>query len=147
MKILVAVDGSKHSLAAVRTVINHAEWYRERPNVELVTVHLPVPSFHNMSVVVSKPQIERYYQDEGESRMAEARRRLTAAGIPCTQRVLVGPVAERIVEHAVQTRCDLICMGSRGLGDLGRALLGSVATKVLHLAKVPVLLVKERSKS
>ena len=147
MKILLAVDGSKHSLAAVQALIRHADWYRERPSVEVVTVHLPVPSFHNMSVVISKPQIERYYREEGELRMAEAGQKLAAAGIPCTQRVLVGPVAERIIEHAAQTRCDLICMGSRGLGNIGRALLGSVATKVLHLAKVPVLLANERSKS
>lgn len=42
MKILVAVDGSKNSLNAVDSVIQHADWYREKPTVELVTVHLPV---------------------------------------------------------------------------------------------------------
>jgi nucleotide-binding universal stress UspA family protein len=55
---------------------------------------------------------------------------------------MVGPVAESIVEKALDTGCDLICIGSRGLGDLGRALLGSTATKVLHLSDLPVLLVK-----
>jgi nucleotide-binding universal stress UspA family protein len=33
-------------------------------------------------------------------------------------------------------------MGSRGLGELGKVLLGSVATKVLHLATLPLLIVK-----
>ena len=43
MKILVAVDGSKPSLKAVQMLIQHCDWYRETPQVELVTVHLPVP--------------------------------------------------------------------------------------------------------
>ena len=145
MKILVAVDGSKHSLAAVQSVIRHADWYREPPSVELVTVHLAVPAFHGLHAVVGTAQVERYYHDEGVAAMAAARRKLDAAKIAYRAQVLVGEPAKRIVEHAARTRCDLICMGSRGLGDLGKALLGSTATKVLNLAKVPVLLVKERS--
>jgi len=43
MKILLAVDGSKNSLDAVQWLIDHVDWYRELPQVELVTVHLPVP--------------------------------------------------------------------------------------------------------
>ena len=47
-----------------------------------------------------------------------------------------------IVEHAKSARCDLIYLGTRGLGALGKALLGSTATKVLHISDTPVLLVK-----
>ena len=54
MKILLAVDGSKYSLDAVNCLIEHADWYREKPDVELLTVHLPVPKLPNMSVVVGK---------------------------------------------------------------------------------------------
>jgi nucleotide-binding universal stress UspA family protein len=147
VKILVAVDGSKHALAAVQSVIRHADWYREPPSVELVTVHLPVPLFYGVHMLAGKKQLERYYRDEGAAALELARRELDAAKIPYRTHILVGEAAQRIVEHAARTRCDLICMGSRGLGDLGKALLGSVATKVLNLAKVPVLLVKERRKS
>ena len=144
MKILLAVDGSKHALAAVQSVIRHADWYREPPGVELVTVHLPVPLFYGVHMFVGKKDLERYYGEQGQAAMEAARRELDAAKIPYRTHVLVGEPAQRIVEHAVRTRCDLICMGSRGLGDLGKALLGSVATKVLNLAKVPVLLVQGR---
>ncbi len=142
MKILVAVDGSKHALAAVQCVIDHADWYREKPRVELVTVHLPVPSFHGMSAVIGKQHFERYYREEGEERLAAAREKLDAAGIPYSTHVLVGQIAESLVEKAVNTRCDLVCIGSRGMSDLGKALLGSTATKVLNLSDLPVLLVK-----
>jgi len=142
MRILIAVDGSRHALAAVQWVIDHAGWYRQKPDVELVTVHLPVPTLHGLGSVLSQQHFERYYREEGEVRLAPAREKLDAAGIAYRVHVLVGSVAESIVEKAVNTRCDLICIGSRGMGELGRLLLGSTATKVLHLSDVPVLLTK-----
>lgn len=126
----------------MQCVIDHADWYREKPSVELVTVHLPVPTFHGMGAVIGKQHFERYYREEGEDRLAAARKKLDAAGIPYSRHILVGPIAESIVETAVNTRCDLVCIGSRGMGDLGKALLGSTATKVLNLSDLPVLLVK-----
>ena len=142
MKILVAVDGSKNSLDAVDCLIDHADWYREKPQVELVTVHLPVPKLPGMGAAVSKGQIQRYYDEEGEARLASAKKRLAAAGVPCEARVLVGSIAESIVEHARAKRCDIIYIGTRGMSALGKALIGSTAAKVLHISTTPVLLVK-----
>ena len=138
MKILVAVDGSKASLKAVQALIDHADWYAEKPQVELVAVHLPVPKVGH----TNKAQLERYYDEEGEAMLAAAKKKLDAAGVPYQARVLVGPVAETIVKHAKSTRCDLIYIGTRGMSAIGKALLGSTATKVLHISDVPVLLVK-----
>lgn len=142
MKILLAVDGSKSSLAAVQSLIDHAAWYREAPQVELVTVHLPVPRLPGMGAAVGKSQLEKYYQEEGEAHLAAARGKLDAAGLRYETRILVGPVAETLVKHAKDKRCDLIYIGTRGLSALGKALLGSTATKVLHISDIPVLLVK-----
>jgi nucleotide-binding universal stress UspA family protein len=138
MKILIAVDGSKHGLAAVDCLINHADWYREKPQVELVTVHLPVPSVGG----VSKTQVQRYYEEEGAACLAPAKKKLDAAKIPYSDKVLVGPVAETLVKHAKDARCDLIYIGTRGMTAAANALLGSTATKVLHISTVPVLLAK-----
>ena len=138
MKILVAVDGSKPSLKAVQLLIRHCDWYREFPRVELVTVHLPVPRVAKFP----KGQLERYYGEEGQAMLAPAKRKLDAAGVRYTAHVLVGPVAEAIVKHAKDKRCDLIYIGTRGMSELGKALVGSTATKVLHISDVPVLLVK-----
>ena len=142
MKILLAVDGSKGSLNAVEFLIQHAGWYREKPALELVTVHLPVPKLPRMGIVVSKADIQRYYEQEGEERLAAAKKKLDTAGIAYRTRILVGSVAETLVRHAVDKRCDLILIGSRGMTEVGKALLGSTATKVLHLSSMPVLLVK-----
>ena len=145
MKILLAVDGSKFSLDAVDCLIEHADWYRDKPTVELVTVHLPVPKLPRMSLVVSKKQIQSYYDEEGEASLAEAKKKLRAAGIEYAQRILVGPVAETIVAQANKTGCDLIFIGTHGRTAAGNMLLGSIATKVLHIAAVPVLLVRVRA--
>jgi nucleotide-binding universal stress UspA family protein len=142
MKILLAVDGSQGSLNAVDFIVGHAGWYREKPAVELVTVHLPVPKLPHMGIVVSTADIERYYEDEGEERFAAAKKKLDAAGIAYHARIRVGSVAEELVQHAQDERCDLIVIGSRGLTELGKAFLGSTATKVLHISSLPVLLVK-----
>jgi nucleotide-binding universal stress UspA family protein len=56
--------------------------------------------------------------------------------------VLVGPVAETLVRHAGKTRCDLILIGTSGMGAAGNLLAASVASKVLDLATLPVLLAR-----
>ena len=142
MKILIAVDGSKHSLQAVDCLIEHANWYREKPQVELVTVHLPVPMVGRMGVGPSKSQLEKYYTEEGLASLAPAKKKLAAAKVPYKDRILVGPIAETLVKHAKDARCDLIYVGTRGMTAAANALLGSTATKVLHISTVPVLLVK-----
>ena len=138
MKILVAVDGSKPSLKAVQTLIDHSDWYREQPAIELLSVHLPVPKIAH----TNKAQLERYYEEEGQAALAAAKKKLDAAGLSYTARVLVGPIAETIVKHAKSKGFDQIVIGTRGMGPLGQALLGSTATKVLHIAETPVLLVR-----
>lgn len=142
MKILLAVDGSKNSLDAVDCLVAHADWYRDKPQVELVTVHLPVPKLPRMGLVIGKGQIQRYYEEEGAANLAKAKKKLDAAGVPYREKVLVGPVAESIVAHATKVKADLIFVGTRGMTAAANALMGSVATKILHIATVPVMLVK-----
>lgn len=142
MKILLAVDGSKQSLKAVDSLIAHADWYRDKPQVELVNVHAPLPKLRNMNLVVPKSQVERYYQEEGEECLAAAKKKLEAARIPYKARLLVGSAAETIAMHALRYGCDLICIGSHGRSVAGNFLLGSVATRLAQIARVPVQMVR-----
>ena len=86
MKILIAVDGSKGSLGAVQCLVDHADWYRGKPEVLLATVHLPVPKLPGMGAAVGKNQIQKYYEQEGQAQLAAAKRMLDAAGIPYAAR-------------------------------------------------------------
>lgn len=142
MKILLAVDGSKNSLDAVRSLIDHAGWFKAHPEVHLLYVHLPVPKVGLFGAGPSKATLEKYYREEGEAALSKARKLLDKAGVPHKDAILVGPTAETICEQADAKGCDLIFMGTRGLTAAANMILGSVATKVLHSSKVPVLLVK-----
>ncbi len=142
MKILLAVDGSKHSLKAVKCLIEHAGWYCEKPAVELVNVHLPVPKIRGMGAVVGARQVRRYYDREGRAALSKARKLLDAAGIKYSAHILVGPVAESIVKEARLARCDLIMIGTRGMSAAANLLLGSCANRVVNISPIPVLLVK-----
>ena len=143
MRILLAVDGSPNSLDAVVSLIKHMDWFRDPPPaVRLVTVHLPVPKVGGMSQIVSHDMIERYYREEGEKSLADAVKLLEGANMKFSTVVLVGDPAQMIVAEAEKDRCDLIYMGTRGLGAVTSLFLGSVAMKVLHLSKVPVVLVR-----
>jgi nucleotide-binding universal stress UspA family protein len=142
MKILLAVDGSKFSLDAVNCLIEHANWYREKPVCELLYAHPPIPKLPGIGSVVGRKQIERYYQEDADKALAEAKKRLERAGIAYKATLLVGDPAQAIVKHAKAARCDLIMIGTHGRGAAGNLLLGSVATEVLSVANTPVLLVR-----
>jgi nucleotide-binding universal stress UspA family protein len=142
-KILLAVDGSEGALRATRKLIEIAAWYKAPPEVELVTVQRPVPHVGTVfGPVLTRDMIEHFYQAEGENTLAPSRGLLSAAGIRYSPHILVGDVAPTIVEHAKSSGCEAICMGTRGMTVLGSLLLGSVAARVVHLAHVPVMLVR-----
>jgi len=142
MKILVAVDGSKPSLDAVDWLIAHVRQFREPPEVQLLTVHQPIPKLARFALRIKKAEIAKWYRGQGEANLKQAKRRLQRAHLEFRAQIHVGPVAETIVRHARRAKCDLIVVGSSGMGAAGNLLAASVATKVLHLAKCPVLLAR-----
>lgn len=142
MKILVAVDGSKPALQAVDWLVAHADWYRKPPAVELITVHHPVSNFALAALRIKKSEMTRWYREQGEANLAQAKRKLQRAKLHFRSHVLIGPVAQTIVRHAAKTRCDLIVLGSSGMGAAGNLLAASVAAKVLDLATLPVLVAR-----
>jgi nucleotide-binding universal stress UspA family protein len=141
VRILIAADGSEHSLHAVVALVSFVKGLRERPELHLLHVHPPIPiaaATHHFS----RETLEQYYREEGEAALAEAAAMLDAVGLAYTKHIHVGHPAETIVRLAGELACDALCMGTRGRGPLAGALMGSVAVQVLHLASVPVLLAK-----
>jgi nucleotide-binding universal stress UspA family protein len=141
LKVLLPVDGSKSATRATKKLIKTLGWYKEQPRVDLLAVHLPVPRFPNMSLVVGKEMLERYYAEECKKMLASGRKVLDAAGVKYTTHTLVGSIAESIIEHAKRSGSNMIYMGTRGMTALSNMALGSVATRVLHLAHIPVVLI------
>ena len=91
---------------------------------------------------VSHDAIAKFQQEEGMKELRGAMQKFDAAGVKYEHHIGVGEPAETIVSYVRERRCDLIFMGTRGMGSVSNLVLGSVATKVIHLAPVPVLLVK-----
>jgi len=140
-KIIVPVDGSEHSNNAVRFLIGKFSFYKEPPEIHLLNVQYPIAS-GNVKHFIRHEDIERYYHDEGFAALQSARSLLDQAGVPYVFHVGVGEPAETIIRYAREQGCQQIVMSPRGLGTVLGMLMGSVATKVLHLSEVPVLLVK-----
>ena len=142
MKIIVAADGSKYSIEAVRYLTGQRGWLREQPQLELVYVHPPLPKLSGLGSVVGKKQLEQYYQEEGAEALAAAKQLLDAAKVPYHAHILIGPPAETIVGYAKKSKADLLVIGHRGISAAASVMIGSVASKLLQLSPVPVLLVK-----
>lgn len=141
LKILLPVDGSECAMRAVRQVIAMRELMRGPIEVHVLNVQLPVAS-GAVKMFISPQQLKDYYRDEGFAALKDARAVLDQHGLPYQHHIGVGDLAATIVEYAREKGCGQIVMGTHGRGKLASAVLGSVAAKVIHLADVPVLLIK-----
>ncbi|MBS1158836.1 MAG: UspA [Proteobacteria bacterium] len=141
IKILLPVDGSPCALRAVDHLIAHSNWFRDLPEIHLLHVHPPIP-IGRVQAHIGKETLHAYYREESQVQLKEAQDKLDAAGRFHTTHIHVGQPAEVIVRLAGELGCDLICLGAHGLGALAGVVTGSVASRVLHLANCPVLLVK-----
>lgn len=140
--ILLPVDGSACALRAVSLAIAKITHYRTPENTAIHLVNVQVPFSQDVSRFVSQTQIEDFHRSEAEAALKDARALLDAAGLKYSVHAQVGAVAEEIANMADELGCDQIVMGTHGRGALGDLLMGSITLKVLHLARIPVLLVK-----
>lgn len=142
LKFLVPVDGSDHSGRTIGYLLKNLDWYKNGAEIHLLNVQHPMPYGSRVSSVIGHDKINEYHHDEGMAALKTAMQKLDAAKIKYHYHIGVGDEAEIIVKYAEEKGCDQIVMGTRGMGSVSNLLLGSVATKVIHLAKVPVVLVK-----
>lgn len=140
-KVLVPVDGSVHSMKAVEHVIRGAAPGGAAPEVHLLNVQPQVLSGH-ARMYLKKDLIDEYYQEEALKALKPAQEALDKAGIKYVTSHQVGSTPDIIAKYVKSHRCDMVVMGTRGLGAMQGMVLGSVATKILHLVDVPVTLVK-----
>jgi nucleotide-binding universal stress UspA family protein len=141
MKILIPVDGSAGANRAVEYVIASVAWLKEAPQVSLLNVQWKLAS-GNVKLFISQDTINDYYREQGMTALSAARAKLEEAGLAYSYHISVGAPAEAIVQYAQEQHVDQIVMSAHGQDMLSNLLLGSVASKVAHLAKIPLLLVK-----
>jgi nucleotide-binding universal stress UspA family protein len=140
-KILVPFDNSENALRALRYAFGLA---RDNPHVALhiVTAHESAHAYSRSLAYVRLEDFERMATEHSETVLEPAIGLAKSAGVPFTSEIVTGDIAKALVACAEARGCDGIVMGTRGMGAVGNLLLGSVATKVLHLTALPVTLVK-----
>ena len=138
-RILLPVDGSEPSTRAVAHLIKARATYGEA-EIHVLNVQPSLPG--TASSYLSKSQMDKFHQEEGGLQLAAARKLLDEAKVPYVAHMAVGEPAAEIAGYVNDKRIDQVVMGTRGQGKLAGAILGSVASKVVHLCSVPILLVK-----
>jgi nucleotide-binding universal stress UspA family protein len=141
LKVLVPVDGSKNSDRAVAYAIGFIANSKAPVELHVLNVQLPIVS-GGVRMFIKHEDIEAYHQDTGQEALRTARELLDKAGQAYVHLVNVGPIGETVAAYAKNQGCNHIIMGTRGLGAVSSMVLGSVATKVIHLTDAPVTLVK-----
>jgi len=144
MRILVPVDGSKHSRIALDFIASRSALVGGDPQVDVLNVQLPVPV--RATQLVGKAQVRSYYTEEADKIVKPALARLRKAGVAATARYVVGHPSDEITAAAAKGKADLIVMGSKGRSALKGLLLGSVTNSVLAQSRIPVLILRARER-
>jgi nucleotide-binding universal stress UspA family protein len=140
LKILIPVDGSESSRRAAKHVVDLAQGL-EPVDIHILNVQPPIMS-GQVRMFVGQDVIDQYHKEESALALKPVRELLDQAGITYTAHSAVGHIAETIARIARDLHCDLIVMGTRGMSPIRNLVLGSVATQLIHLADIPVTLVK-----
>ena len=139
-RVLVAVDGSTHSLLAVewvRRLLDHGV-----PDAKLTAVAVDQPG---LAIAPDAPDAEwdtearRTISSRWAAPLADFGDSFTAVAVP------ESPVAEAILDVAADVDADLIVLGARGLGGVTGLRIGGVALQVLHRTDRPLVLVPDDS--
>jgi nucleotide-binding universal stress UspA family protein len=143
-KILVPLDGSDLAEAA----LPHARTLAQCYDAEIVLLRVPVPHLREHPPTMGQlfpdaiAQQEELVQQHIQDYLERAAGPFHECGVRVNIEMRAGHVADAILDVADEGGVDLIVMSTHGRSGLSRWLIGSVANKVVHGAKVPVLLVR-----
>ena len=141
-KILIPVDGSPASLRAVDFAI---EMVSQNPGTSLVLLHvahIPAIDLTGASGQTATDWLQEAVSQTSAKALKDATGKCDGASVTFKTLTRTGQTAETIVQVARGEDVKHIVMGTRGLGGIQGLLLGSVATQVIHLAEVPITLIK-----
>ncbi len=138
--ILIPVDGSNYSLAAVRIAGRLARIHMSK----LTILHVIDTQVEEQLCRLNKEQCESIrinMEEEAQGLVNHMKRELSELGVEARTLVIRGAPHEVILDISARESVDLIVMGKLGRRGIKRILLGSVAERVIEFSKCPVLLV------
>jgi len=145
MRVALPYDASPSAMRALEHIVGLAE--RSKAPIEVHVVNAQdmgagVGGFFGGDAADTAAKLTESALQTGRALLAEPLAALQRAGIATRHVVLVGDPAEVVADYVERHACNAVVMGTRGLGRVTGLVLGSVASKLIHLLKVPVTLVK-----
>lgn len=143
-KLLIPVDGSDASASVIDQAV--ATVGEPRPAIHFLRV-MEAPTWSRRSF--NRGLVGQYLEaskEEAEQHLTGLAERITSQGHEATWEVRDGDVTKTILECAAEVGATEIAMATHGRGGLGRALLGSVAQRVLQRSDLPLLLIRPQEK-
>jgi nucleotide-binding universal stress UspA family protein len=137
MKVLVATDGSEHSMKAVRRALELAE--KEGAQVTIISVaYYFGDGFDDLP-----PSVHDKLADQAKAALTKAKALFDSKGIKAETVLESGTVpANNIIRKAEEGKFDRIIMGSTGITGFTRTLMGSTAGKVVANAPCSVSIIR-----
>lgn len=136
MNILVPLDGSEYSQKALVQACDIAKNYRS--NLILVYV-VDKPLSLNL---LDRKEYLKIVRKFGEKVLINGKKSAKLDGLDVTTVMKEGNIANEIVNLAKNKKCNLIIVGSKGLGKTARFFLGSISNKLANNSTCSILIVK-----
>jgi len=140
MKILLAADGSKYTQKALDFMVAHKHLLNHQGELLVLHAQMPLPAGFN--VILGFDKARELHAIEAEKVFKPVKKFLDKHAIKYRCLTAIGPIVKEIIDSAKTEQVHLIVMGTQGRDLVGRALMGSVAQRVVAESAVPVLLVK-----
>lgn len=140
MRVLLAVDGSKFTKKALAFLATHETL--AGPDAELVVLNVQPAVSPRVKTMLGAATVRAWHQEEADKVLQPIERFLKRHGVNYRASWVAGTPATQIVQAAKREKVHMLVLGTHGHGLLGRALLGSVAQRVVADVDVPVLLVQ-----
>jgi nucleotide-binding universal stress UspA family protein len=137
MKVLVAIDGSAPSLRAAQRVV---QLFGNSLQLTLINVH-PDEHLKRFASTVGKDAVEGYLGDLHTADLKESKAWLDANKIRYDVILGRGAPAQTVAESAADGKFDLVAIGAKGRNSVADLFVGSMATRLISISKVPVLVV------
>ena len=136
MNILVPLDGSNYSKKALLQACDIAKNYQAK----LILVYV-VDKSRSLNLL-DKNEYLKMLRRFGEKVLVKGKETAKTKGMDVTTIMKEGNITNEIVKLAKNKKCNLIIVGSKGLGATARFFLGSVSNKLANNSPCSVLIVK-----
>ncbi|KAF5799386.1 putative universal stress protein A [Helianthus annuus] len=142
MKVLVSIDESEGSLYALQWALEHLYLPEIEGSAAITVVHVQPHTAVPAGAASVIDSVKKAQEESASEVISRATKLCEQHMIKAEMMVIRGNPKEMIVDASEDMNADLLVVGSRGLGQIKRAFLGSVSDYCVHHAKCPVLIVR-----